>query len=160
MVRLVHGPGKHAKGESFSKEKERRGRYVVGVSLVSLKTIGRYDVDRRNEFYFKVDGGKTFKNRVPNRGNIELRENQTFVVKSDDITLWSEFARFKDGDEKIIRVSIELREDDPLKAGKIEKIGSIDLAIKCPSKTDYIMLDSDDGETKAKLKVYAKETRF
>lgn len=148
---------KHAEGESFAKELEKKGRYVFGIALESLKTVGRYDLDRTNEFYFLVDGGKIFKRRVPDRGEIELRENQVFECKSDDFTLWSEFRTFKDGDEKVVKIKVYLKEADP---GLDQTIGEQEYTIKCPQETEYVILDSNDGKTKAKLKIYAKRTLY
>ena len=45
---------KTAKGESFTKELEKFGRYIVGISLESLKTVGKYDLaNRTNEFFYR-----------------------------------------------------------------------------------------------------------
>ena len=93
--RIKVAVNKHAKGESFSKELEKYGRYIVGISLESLKTVGKYDLmNRTNEFYFRVDSSSVLRTRVPNKGNIELRENQSFLSKSDKLTLRS--IRIKD----------------------------------------------------------------
>jgi hypothetical protein len=155
MVRVA--VDKHAKGESFKKELEKSGRYMVGISVISLKTIGKYDIDRTSEFYFLVDGGKTFKNRVPGKGCIELRENQVFNAKSDPFTLWSEFVKFKRGDEKVIKVKVQLKEED---LGIDSTLGEQTFEIKCPSKTEYVILNSKDEKTKAKLKIYSKSTVY
>lgn len=148
---------KKAEGESFSKELEKRGRYMVGICLESLKTIGRYDVDKTGEFYFLVDGGKLFRSRIPDKGNIELRENQVFESRSDTFTLWSEFVTFKDEEDKVVKINIQLKESDP---GVDDKLADQDFTIKCPQETEYVMLESKDGKTKAKLKIYAKKTIF
>ncbi len=149
---------KHAKGESFSKELEKFGRYIVGISLESLKTVGKYDLaNRTNEFYFRIDSSSVFRTRVPNKGNIELRENQAFLSKSDKLTLWSEFVKFKKEEEKIVTVEIQLREEDP---GKDTVLVKKTFEIKCPSKTRYEILESKDGKTKAKLKIFAKKTLY
>ena len=149
---------KHAEGESFAKELEKSGRYMVGIALESLKTITHYDVvNRTSEFYFLVDGGKMFRSRVPNKGNIELRENQTFECKSDDLTLWSEFTKFKEGEEKVVKVTIQLKEESP---GIDAVISEATYEIKCPDETKYVILDSKDGKTKAKLKIYSKKTTY
>ncbi len=149
---------KSAKGESFRKELEKSGRYMVGVALESLKTVGKYDtLDRTNEFYFRIDADNVFRTRIPNKGCIELRENQSFLAKSDKLTLWSEFIKFKKEEEKLVQVKIELREEDPLKDSVlVKKI----IKIKCPSRTSYEVLTSKDGKTKAKLKIYAKSTLY
>lgn len=149
---------KRAKGESFSKELEKFGRYIVGISLESLKTVGKYDLaNRTNEFYFRVNSTGVFRTRVPNKGNIELRENQAFLSKSNKLTLWSEFVKFKKDEEKIIEVEIQLREEDP---GKDSVLVKKTFKIKCPTTTKYEILESKDGKTKAKLKIFAKKTLY
>ena len=147
----------HAEGENFSEELERKGRYMVGISLVSIKTIGKHDVDRTSEFYFKADAGEARKSRIPNKGCIELRMNQEFIAKSDQFTIWSEFIQFKDGDEKVVRVKVQLRDNDPLID---DRLAEENFEIKCPSKTEYVILQDKKGITKAKLKIFAKKTRF
>lgn len=150
---------KHAEGESFSKEMEKKGRYMVGIALESLKTITHYDtLDRTSEFYFEVEGGKLWKKRVPDKGVIELRENQVFESKSNDFTMWCEFITFKEGEDKVVPITIRLREEDP--GSKDELLGEITIKIKCPQETDYMILDSKDGKTKAKLKIFAKKTLY
>lgn len=157
--KVVNVPvNKKAEGESFAKELEKMGRYMVGMALVSLKTIGHYDtLDRTSEFYFFVDGGKVFKRRVPDRGEIQLRENQSFEAKTDDFTLWCEFVQFQANEEKVLKIKVALMEADP---GVDEKLGEAEFTIKCPSETDYVILDSKDGKTKAKFKIYAKKTLY
>ena len=147
-----------AKGQNFKKEDELYERFMVGVSLISLKTIGKHDlVNRTNEFYFKADGGKAVKSRTPDIGTINLRENQVFEARSDQFTIWSEFAQFRQNEEKVVNVTVELREQD---VGRDDRLGKEQLTIKCPQKTDYMILQDKKGETKAKLKIYAKETRY
>jgi hypothetical protein len=156
--KVVNVPiNKHAEGESFAKELEKTGRYMFGIALESIKTVGRYDVDRTNEFYFMVDGGKVFKRRVPDRGEIQLRENQVFECKSDDLTLWSEFRTFRDDEEKVAKITIFLKESDP---GLDQTLGEQEYTIRCPQETEYVILDSKDGKTKAKLKIYSKRTLY
>ncbi|WP_457557783.1 hypothetical protein [Candidatus Harpocratesius sp.] len=149
---------KKAKGESFSKELEKSGRYMIGITLESLKTVGKYDLmNRTNEFYFRVDSKGVFHTRVPNKGCIELRENQAFLGKSDKLTLWSEFVKFKKDEERVVEVEIQMREEDP---GKDQILAKKTFTIKCPSATKYEILQSKDGLTKAKLKIYAKKTLY
>ena len=149
---------KHAKGQSFSKELEKFGRYIVGISLESLKTVGKYDaLNRTNEFYFRVDSSSVFRTRVPNKGNIELRENQAFLAKSNKLTLWSEFVKFTKEEDKVIEVEVQLREEDP---GKDTVLAKKKFKIKCPTATKYEILQSKDGKTKAKLKIFAKKTLY
>ena len=46
---------------------------------MSLKTLKDYDImGWRGEFYFKIDGPKTFKARWPNKGFMKLQRNQEF----------------------------------------------------------------------------------
>jgi len=156
--RIKVAVNKHAKNESFAKELEKHGRYIVGISLESLKTVGKYDLtNRTNEFYFRIDSSSVFRTRIPNKGNIELRENQAFLSKSDKLTLWSEFVKFKKEEEKIVRVEIQLREEDP---GIDTVLAKKKFEIKCPSKTKYEILESKDGKTKAKLKIFSKVTLY
>ena len=61
-----------AKGQNF-KEKEYRERYLVGITLISIKTIAKHDLlDRTNNFYFKANSGKAVKTRIPDKGTINL----------------------------------------------------------------------------------------
>lgn len=147
----------HAEGESFSEELERKGRYMVGISLVSIKTIGKHDLDRTSEFYFRANAEGARRTRIPNKGYIELRINQEFIARSDQFTIWSEFVQFKDGDEKVVNINVQLRDNDPLID---DRLAERDFTIKCPSKTQYVILQDDKGVTKAKLKIFAKKTRF
>ncbi len=148
----------HAKGENFKEEDEVYERFMVGISLVTLKTIGKHDlINRTNEFYFKADGGKAIKSRTPDEGTINLRENQVFNPRSDDLTIWSEFAQFMQGEEKVVNVTVELRERD---IGRDDRLAKETFNIKCPSKTDYIILQDKKGKTKAKLKIYSNDTRY
>ena len=95
-----------AKGQNF-KEDELYERYFIGISLVSLKTIAKHDLmNRTNEFYFKCDGGKAIKSRTPDIGTINLRENQVFEAKSDQLTIWSEFITLTKNQDKITVVRV------------------------------------------------------
>lgn len=151
------GVNTHAKGENFTDELERKGRYMVGISLVSLKTITKHDLDRTAEYYFRANAGGARRSRIPNKGNIELRPDQEFISKSDQFTIWSEFVQFKEGEDKIITVNVQLRDNDPLID---DVIAEKEYVIKCPSKTEYTILQDEKGKTKAKLKIFSKQTRY
>ncbi|MHA1700147.1 MAG: hypothetical protein ACTSWN_14995, partial [Promethearchaeota archaeon] len=73
MPRRIYVKGKdtHAKGEGFSKELEKKGRYFVRIDLVSLSTIRKHDAIGASEFYFKI-GSIPHQNRVPQKGTINL----------------------------------------------------------------------------------------
>ena len=54
----------YAKDQSFTQDQvgEEKERYLLSIGLMSLKTLKDYDImGWRGEFYFKVDGPKTFK---------------------------------------------------------------------------------------------------
>lgn len=147
----------HAEGESFAEELERKGRYMVGISLISIKTIGKSDLDQTSEFYFKANAEGALRARIPNKGNIEIRRNQEFIARSDQFTIWSEFVQFRDGEDAVVKVKVQLKENDPLIN---DKLAEEEYLIRCPSKTQYVILQDDKGQTKAKLKIFAKKTRF
>ena len=105
MGRRLYKMGRdtHAKDETF--EYEKRQRYYVTLSLISLKTLKDYDIGRGGEFYFKVK--RSWKRRrVPDRGEIFLMENQTFTARQD-FTLWTEFLELDQGDDKDIEIAIQ-----------------------------------------------------
>ncbi|MBD3185182.1 hypothetical protein GF325_00025 [Candidatus Bathyarchaeota archaeon] len=152
----MKGHKTHAKGEGFSKELERKGRYFVTIGLVSLGTIKDYDLGHRgSEFYFKV-GTIPHVNRVPQRGTIRLQKNQTFTTRQD-MSLWNEFIQLKTGDEKDFSIKVGLYERDP---NRDDVIAKDNIVIKLGAPTEYIILQSDDGNTKAKLKVSATKTSY
>ncbi len=144
----------HAKGETF--EYEHKERYYVNVSLLSLKSLRDYDIGRGGEFYFKVER-KWHERRVPDRGEIWLMENQVFTARQD-FTLWTEFIELDEGDSKEIELDIELYERDPIKWDK--KVFDVKLPIRLGEQTKYLILEDDDKQTKAKIKVSALRTRF
>jgi len=147
------GRDTHAKDETF--EYEKRQRYYVNLSLLSLKSLEDYDIGRGGEFYFKVKR-KWRTQRVPNRGEIFLMENQAFTARSD-FSLWTEFLELEQGDDKDIEIEISLFERD-LKWDK--KIFEVDVPIKLGSQTDYVILQDAAKKTKAKVKISALRTRF
>ena len=162
IARRVYVKGKktHAKDESFDQDNvaEEKERYQVSIELVSLKTLKDYDIlGRVGEFYFKVDGGKTFKSRFPDRGVIKLQKNQTFTTRAD-MSIWSQFKTVRKGEETVLNIEVILREKDPMK--KDETIAKQEFEIKLPQKTDYVILQDEDEETKAKLRIQSTSTRY
>ncbi len=154
------GKKTHAKGERFTQDNvgKEKERFLVSVDLMSLKTLKDYDsLGRVGEFYFKVDGAKTFKARFPNKGVIKLRKNQAFTSKAD-MTLWSEFKTVRTGKENILPLKILLREQDHLK--KDSTIAELELEIDLPMKTKYVIIQDDKENTKAKLRIQATRTRY
>ncbi len=125
---------------------------------MSLKTLKDYDImGWRGEFYFKVDGPKVFKARFPNKGIIKLQKNQEFTSRAD-MSLWSEIKTVRTGEPAIEKLNIILREKDHLK--KDEKIAEQEFEIKLPSKTQYVILQDEKENTKAKLRIQATRTRY
>ncbi len=156
----VKGKKTHATGETFSQDNAgaEKERFQVSLDLMSLKTIKDYDaLGTVAEFYFKVDGDKLFKARWPNKGVIKLKKNQEFVSKAD-MSIWSEFKTVRVGKEKIVNLTVELREQDHLKKDQI--VAKQDLQIKLPAVTDYIIVQDEKELTKAKLRIQSTKTRY
>ncbi len=151
---IITGRRTHAKGETF--ELEKKDRYMVNVSLMSLKTIKDYDVGKGGEFYFKVWRSSMHRRRVPDMGEIQLMENQGFEARQD-FTLWNEFIQLKTGDKREIELEIGLYERD---VGKDDTIFEQKLPIKFGAESEYIILEDKEGKTKAKVKIVATRTRF
>ncbi len=125
---------------------------------MSLKTLKDYDImGWRGEFYFKVDGSKTFKARWPNKGTIKLQRNQEFTSKAD-MSLWSQFKTVRVGKPAVEKIKVILREMDHMK--KDETIAEQEFEINLPSKTEYVILQDDKENTKAKLRIQATRTRY
>ncbi len=156
----VKGKKTHAAGENFSQtnagtEKER---FQVSLDLMSLKTLKDYDIAGRvGEFYFKVDGDKAFKARWPDKGVIKLQKNQEFISKAD-MSIWSEFKTVRVGTEKMVNLTVELREQDHLKKDQI--VAKQEIQIKLPMATEYIIVQDKDEKTKAKLRIQSSKTRY
>ncbi|MHA1269949.1 MAG: hypothetical protein ACTSPY_09215 [Candidatus Helarchaeota archaeon] len=146
----------HAKGETF--ELEKKDRYFLNVSLMSLKTRRDYDVGRGGEFFFRVDKkGEIRGRRTPDHGQIELQENQVFEARQD-FTLWTEFIKLEQGDPKEVILRIRLYEHDYIKN---EKIIDERIAVKLGmAQSKYITVEDKKGNTKAKLKISSARTRF
>ena len=156
----VKGKKTHAKGETFEQDNvsEEKERFQVSIELVSLKTLKDYDAfGRVGEFYFKIDGGKAFKARFPNKGEIKLAKNQAFTTKAD-MSLWTEFITIRTGEETILPIKVILREMDHLK--KDQTIAKQTFEVKLPQKTDYVILQDEEEETKAKLRIQSTKTRY
>ncbi|MHA1309819.1 MAG: hypothetical protein ACTSWR_05730 [Candidatus Helarchaeota archaeon] len=153
---VVIGRKTHAKGETF--ELEKKDRYFLNVSLMSLKTRRDYDIGRGGEFFFRVHRkGELRGRRSPDHGQIELMENQVFEARQD-FTLWTEFIRLKQGDPKEVNLHIKLFEHDLIKN---EKIIDEHIAIKLGmAQAKYLVIEDKKGNTKAKLKITSARTRF
>ena len=150
----------YAKDQSFTQDQvgEEKERYLVSIGLMSLKTLKDYDImGWRGEFYFKVDGAKTFKARWPDKGTIKLQKNQEFTSRAD-MSLWSQFKTVRVGKPAIEKIKVILRERDHLK--KDETIAEQEFEIKLPSKTQYVILQDEKERTKAKLRIQATRTRY
>ncbi|MHA1251255.1 MAG: hypothetical protein ACTSRP_14795 [Candidatus Helarchaeota archaeon] len=129
---ITVGRKTHAKGETF--ELEKKDRYFLNVSLMSLKTRKDYDIGRGGEFFFEVHRkGELRGRRTPDHGEIC-------------------------GDKKEVELHIELFERDPIKNQKIidEKIS---VRLGMPS-SKHIVIEDKKGNTKAKLKISSARTRF
>ena len=150
----VKGKRTHAAGEGFD-ELEKKNRYMVRVDLVSLKTIKKRDIAGTTEFYFKT-GSLPHVNRVPAKGTVNLMINQSFTTQ-ERINLWTEFLQLKKGDKRIYKLPVKLYDRD---LDKDDLIAKIELEIKLGAPGDYIMLESKDGKTEAKLYVAGVETRY
>jgi len=125
---------------------------------MSLKTLKDYDIlGWRGEFYFKVDGPKIFKARFPNKGTIKLQKNQEFTSRAD-MSLWSQFKTVRVDKPAVEKIKVILREMDHLK--KDETIAEQEFEIKLPSKTQYVILQDEKENTKAKLRIQATRTRY
>ncbi|MFX0001813.1 MAG: hypothetical protein ACFE88_17005 [Candidatus Hermodarchaeota archaeon] len=125
---------------------------------MSLKTLKDYDIlGWRGEFYFKVDGPKVFKARFPNKGTIKLQKNQEFTSRAD-MSLWSQFKTVRVDEPAVEKVKVILREQDHMK--KDETVAEQELEIKLPSKTQYVILQDEKENTKAKLRIQATRTRY
>lgn len=125
---------------------------------MSLKTLKDYDIfGWRGEFYFKVDGPKLFKARFPNKGTIKLQRNQEFTSRAD-MSLWSQFKTVRVDEPAVERIIVILRERDALK--KDHTVAEQEFEIKLPSKTQYVILQDEKENTKAKLRIQATRTRY
>ena len=150
-----------AKGQSFEQDQvgEEKERYLVSIELMSLKTTKDYDIfGWRGEFYFKVDSeDKLFKARWPNKGEIKLQRNQEFTSKAD-MSLWSQFITVRADESIILPIKVILRERDPLQKDKT--IAKQVFEIRLPQKTEYVILQDEDEDTKAKLRIQSTRTRY
>ncbi|NVM52261.1 MAG: hypothetical protein HWN66_01070 [Candidatus Helarchaeota archaeon] len=155
MGRRLYKMGRdtHAKGETF--EIEKKDRYYINVSLLSLKTLEDYDIGRGGEFYFKVNRSHKTR-RVPDRGEIILMENQIFTARQD-FTLWTEFIELEQGDSKELELEVALFEQD---IHWDKKVFEVDVPITLGRQTQYVVLEDAAENTKAKVKISATRTRF
>ena len=162
IARRIYVKGKktHAKGETFTQDNvgEEKERFLISLDLMSLKTRKDYDAfGRVGEFYFKLDGPKTFKARFPNKGVIKLQKNQIFTSKAD-LSLWSQFKTVRRGEEVVEHIKVIIREMDHLK--KDQTVAEQDIEINLPQQTDYIVVQDADENIKAKIRVQATRTRY
>ena len=162
ISRRYYAKGKktYAKDQTFEQDQvgEEKERYFISIDLMSLKTLKDYDLlGWRGEFYFKVDGPKVFKARWPNKGTVKLQRNQEFTSRAD-MSLWSQFKTVRVDKPAIENIKIILRERDHLK--KDYTVAELDLEIKLPSKTQYVILQDDKEKTKAKLRIQASRSRY
>ena len=162
IARRIYVKGKktHAKGETFTQDNvgEEKERFLISLDLMSLKTRKDYDAfGRVGEFYFKIDGPKTFKARFPNKGVIKLQKNQIFTSKAD-LSLWSQFKTVRRGEEVVEHIKVIIREMDHLK--KDQTVAEQDIEINLPQQTDYIVVQDADENIKAKIRVQATRTRY
>ncbi|MBY8985951.1 MAG: hypothetical protein KGD65_12830 [Candidatus Lokiarchaeota archaeon] len=162
IARRIYVKGKktHAKGETFSQDNvgEEKERFLISLDLMSLKTRKDYDsFGRVGEFYFKIDGPKTFKARFPNKGVIKLQKNQTFTSKAD-LSLWSQFKTVHRNEEVVEHIKVIIREMDHMK--KDQTVAEQDIEIKLPQQTQYLVVQDAHEEIKAKLRVQATRTRY
>ena len=74
------------------------------------------------------------------------------------MSLWSEFKTVRVGKSAIEKIKVILREKDHLK--KDETVAEQIFEIKLPSKTEYIVLQDEKENTKAKLRIQATRTRY
>ncbi len=162
IARRIYVKGKktHAKGETFTQDNvgEEKERFLISLDLMSLKTRKDYDVfGRVGEFYFKIDGPKTFKARFPNKGVIKLQKNQIFTSKAD-LSLWSQFKTVRRGEEVVEHIKVIIREMDHMK--KDQTVAEQDIEINLPQQTQYLIVQDADENIKAKIRVQATRTRY
>jgi hypothetical protein len=162
MSRRYYAKGKktYAKDQNFDQDQvgSEKERYLISIDLMSLKTLKDYDVlGWRGEFYFKVDGPKLFKARWPNKGTIKLQRNQEFTSRAD-MSLWTQFKTVRANEEIVEKIKVILRERDDLK--KDHTVAEQEFEIKLPSRTEYVILQDDKENTKAKLRIQATRTRY
>ncbi len=155
------GKKTYAKDQSFEQDQvgEEKERYFISIELMSLKTMKDYDIlGWRGEFYFKVDSeDKVFKARWPNKGEIKLQRNQEFTSKAD-MSIWSQFITVRADESIILPIKVILREKDPLQ--KDSNIAKQEFEIRLPQKTEYVILQDEKENTKAKLRIQATRTRY
>ena len=132
-------------------------RFMIGVFLDSLKTIGKEDLNKSSEFYFLTTrkGGKTA--RTPTNGNIILTPQKEYSAYDEKFSLYSEFIEFKEDEEKSLVIEVHLKEDDPLID---DKVATRKIQLDCPTSTKKVTLNSENGETKAELTIFARNTKL
>ena len=86
-----------------------------------------------------------------------MQRNQEFTSRAD-MSIWSQFKTVRVDKPAIENIKVILRERDHLK--KDHTVAELDLEIKLPSKTKYIILQDDKENTKAKLRIQASRSRY
>lgn len=74
------------------------------------------------------------------------------------MSLWSEFKTVRVGEPALEKVKVILREKDHLK--KDHTVAEQEFDINLPSKTQYVILQDEKENTKAKLRIQATRTRY
>ena len=158
MGRRIYVKGKktHAKGQDF--ELRRKDRYQINVALVSLKTLKDYDmITKTGEFYFKIGTGIRYI-RVPNKGYIQIYEQDSFEPGQNDFSLYTEFLTLKHGEERKEKIRVRLYERDVGKKDDCVFDRQLPIDLRA-SETEYIVLEDDDKKTKAKIRVRSSRTK-
>ncbi|MBA7631435.1 hypothetical protein ES703_38966 [subsurface metagenome] len=86
-----------------------------------------------------------------------MQKNQEFTSRAD-MSLWSQFKTVRVDKPAVEKIKVILREMDHLK--KDETIAEQEFEIKLPSKTQYVILQDEKENTKAKLRIQATRTRY
>ena len=148
----------HAKDQDF-KQAKLIDHYFINLGLVSIRTIRDYDIASwTGEFYFRT-GKQPYVSRTPNKGSIQLEKNESFEPRDNDISLFTEFIKLKQGDPMKRTIKVKLYERDLLK--KDDKIIDADVEVNLASnKSEYVIIQDEKEYTKVKLRVFAGRTRY
>jgi hypothetical protein len=74
------------------------------------------------------------------------------------MSLWSQFKTVKAEEPAVEKIKVILREMDHMKKDK--SVAEQEFEIKLPSKTQYVILQDEKENTKAKLRIQATRTRY
>jgi len=141
------------------KQTKNHDRYFINIGLVSIRTLKDYDLAGWTaEFYFRT-GKQPHVSRIPNKGSIQLEKNESFEPRDNDISLFTEFVKRKSGQSMKMEIPVKLFERDLLK--KDQKIIDAKVLVNLASKkSEYIIIQDEDENTKVKLRVFAGATRY